>query len=93
MKRNMTQDNLIEFKPRYANAVYGVKNGSVKAYVFDLGHEPESWEGYRYWIQLVLGNEVSSYKPTGSNNFEEAKTNARQTVTGRDFRYFLRRMH
>ena len=93
MKRNMTQDNLIEFKPRYINCVYGVKNGSVKAYIFDLGHEPESWEGYRYFIQLIMGNEISSHKPTGSNNLEEAKENARSTVKGRAFRSFLRRMH
>lgn len=93
MNRNMTKDELVEFKPRVKGAVFGVKNGSVKAYIFDLGHEPESWEGYRYWIQLIMGNEVSSRKPTGSNNFEEAKANARQTVKGRAFRYLLRRMH
>lgn len=92
MRRNMIEDKLLEFKPRMKGVIYGVKNGSVKAYVFDLGHAPESWEGYRYSIQLIIGNEVSSHRPTGSNNLEEAKTNARQTVSGRAYRHFLRQM-
>ena len=85
------EDKLIEFKPRYEDAIYGVRNGSYKAYVWDLGRTPEPWEGDRYKVSLVIGNELTGYHRE-SNDPLEAMEYARQAVSGRAFRLLLRRM-
>jgi len=91
MKRNMITDELIEFKPKYPQAVWGVRNGSYRAYVYDIGHEPESWEGRRFKIALQQGGEVLSSSES-ADTLEEAKKKARLTISGRAFRSFLNRM-
>ena len=85
------EDELIEFKPRYKGAIYGVRNGSYRAYVWDLGHTPESWEGYRYKVGLIQGSDDLGYKG-GSNKLPEAIGIARSTVSGRAFRAFIGRI-
>ena len=87
----MTKDVLVEFKPRYKGAVYGVRNASFRAYVWDLGRPAESWEGYRYTVSLIQGVEDLGYKG-GANTLSEAKKIARDSVKGRAFRSFIRRM-
>lgn len=89
-QREMLKDNLVEFKPRYKGTVFGVRNGSYRAYVFDLGRPPESWEGDRFQVQLTQGKEVLGW--SGAKTLGEAKRKARQTVKGRAFRHLLRRM-
>ena len=90
-KREMLKDELIEFKPRYPGAVYGVRNGSYTAYVWDLGREPESWEGKRFNVSLQQGGEALGSR-SETDTLTEAKKQARSAVSGRAFRHLLRRM-
>lgn len=90
-KYELIKDVLVEFKPRYKGAVYGVRNASYRAYVWDLGRPPKSWEGYRFKVSLVQGMEDLGHRG-GANTLREAKKLARSSVKGRAFRSFLRRM-
>lgn len=91
MRRNMTKDQLVEFKPRHPQVVYGVRNGSYRAYVWDLGHTPEAWEGKRFKISLQQKGEVLGYH-TEADTLEEAKEKAKEAVRGKALRHLLRRM-
>lgn len=90
-KRNMITDDLKEFKPRYKGAIFGVRNGSHTVYVWDLGREPESWEGRRYKVSKQFGDEVTIHGEY--DTVEKAKDAARSAVRGMAFRYLLRRMN
>jgi len=88
---NLTKDVLVEIKkPRRKQAVWGVRNGSTVAYVYDMGKPKGSWE-HRYSVGTERGGE-----PIGSgrftNSLSEAKGYARMSVKGRAFRSFIRRM-
>jgi hypothetical protein len=92
-KRDKLEDNLVEFKPKYKDAIFGVRNGGYRAYVFDIGREPEAWESHRYRVQLILpSGEVGGPMNVGSNDLEEAKKLARSSVKGRAHRHLLRRL-
>lgn len=90
MRRYSLEDELVEFKPRRPNAVFGVRNGSYVAYVYDLGEPKGDWE-QRYSVGLESHGEA-----LGSGQFtddlEYAKECARGRVKGRAFRLFLNRM-
>ena len=87
---NMTEDRLVEFKPRRRNAVFGVRNGSYVAYVWYAGEPYGDWKR-RYSVGLEQRDRAlgSGYF---TNDFEDAKEHARGMVKGRAFRSFLRRM-
>ena len=88
-KRRSLRDELIEFKPRGKGYVYGVRNGALRAYVYDHG-ESKSWEK-RYVVSAT-----KSGKPYGNivttNDLEEAKERAKGLVRGRPFRHFMNRL-
>ena len=87
----LTKDVLVEIKkPRRKDAIWGVRNASVVAYVYYLGEPKGSWE-----TRYSMGTEISG-KPVGTgrftNSLTEAKEWARSSVKGRAFRTFMRRM-
>lgn len=89
MKRNYTQDNLIEIKHPRNGAVWGVRNGGYTAYIWEK--QPKgSWE-HRFTggIFDAKGNPVG--RNIGTNDLTDAKRIARQAVSGRAFRSFMRR--
>ena len=71
-----------EFKPRAKNQVFGVRQGQYTTYVCDLGREVKSWEDYRYSLSQKRGNKPIGNR-RGSNNLEEAKQMARDSVKGK----------
>ncbi len=90
-RREMIKDNLIPFKPRYKGAVYGVRNGSYRAYVWDIGKKPKSWEGQRFKVSLAQDSNDLGHRGE-ANTLSKAKRIANACVKGRAFRYLIRRM-
>ena len=90
-KREMIKDILVEIKkPRRKDAVWGVRNASVVAYVYYLGEPRGSWET-RYSVGIEIGSKSVG---TGrfTNSLTEAKEWAKSSVKGRAFRAFIQRM-
>ncbi len=90
-KYEMVKDVLVEIKnPRRKQAVWGVRNASTVAYVYDMGKPRGSWEK-RYSVGTERSGESigSGYF---TNKLSDAKRRARMAVKGRAFRSFLRRM-
>jgi len=87
----MTQDELREIKHPRNGSIWGVRNGGRVAYVWDLGEPKGSWET-RYSMGCFDTRGESMDNGYFTNDLEAAKEWAAQTVKGRAFRYFIRRM-
>ena len=89
MKRDL-EDRLIEIKKPRNNAVYGVRNGGYKAYIWDRGEhyfDPE----HRFGVQLEFGRDGTSDRGDYPS-LDEAKEHANSSVRGRAFRALLRKV-
>jgi len=98
MKRDVIHDRLKEFKPRSPFAIFGVRNGSYVAYVYDqtLYEKPwtpdqQSYRGKRYLVGAFKRDE-SLPGNRQADTEEEARELARGQVRGRAFRHLLSRM-
>jgi hypothetical protein len=89
MKNNL-EDRLIEIKKPRNQAVYGVRNGGYRAYVWDRGEkyfDPE----HRFGVQLEFGRDGISDRGD-YRSLDEAKECAKSSVQGRAFRALLRKI-
>jgi len=90
-KRNMIKDELKEIKHPRNGAIWGVRNGGFIAYVWDLGKPKGSWET-RYSMGRYDARGEAMGNGYFTNDLEDARVHARQAVSGRAFRHFIRRM-